>query len=500
MAMLFLGFSAGLPILLIFSSLSLWLREAGVERSAVTFFSWAALGYSFKFVWAPLVDKLPLPLLTRWLGRRRGWLLLAQIAIALSIVAMALVDPSNETRLTWMALAAVALGFSSATQDVVIDAYRIEAVESRIQGMMSASYIAGYRIGMIVAGAGALFLASGFGSTMASYSYQAWQWSYLIMALVMLVGMTTTLLISEPGAPNKTDKIAASYPYPTRDYLQLLLLFAFSVTAFVLVFFYSGALAGVVKQQLGNPLGLVNLLAFVIESLRLILAIFAAYSVARWGLALGVSNKDMVEMSYVAPVKDFFGQHGMKTALLLLALIGCYRMSDIVLGIISNVFYQDMSFSKQEIAWAVKTFGVMMAVLGGFLGGLLSMRYGVMRILFIGAVLSALTNLLFIALASAGHDLTLLYLVISADNLSAGLASAAFVAFLSSLTNVSFTAMQYALFSSLMTLLPKFLGGYSGTFVATMGYSNFFILTTLLGLPVLVLIVLAKKHLALEAR
>ncbi|MEH6358189.1 MAG: MFS transporter [Pseudomonadales bacterium] len=496
MAMLFLGFSAGLPILLIFSSLSLWLREAGVERSAVTFFSWAALGYSFKFVWAPLVDKLPLPLLTRWLGRRRGWLLLAQIAIAISIVAMALVDPSDETRLTWMALAAVALGFSSATQDVVIDAYRIEAVDSRVQGMMSASYIAGYRVGMIVAGAGALFLASGFGSTMESYSYQAWQWSYLIMALVMLVGMATTLAVSEPKVEEKAD----NYPYPTSDYLQLLLLFAFSVTAFALVFFYSGALATIIKQQLVSLIGLENLLAFVIESLRLVLAVFAAYSVAKIGLGLGVSNKDMVKMSYVAPVKNFFGQHGIKTALLLLALIGCYRMSDIVLGIISNVFYQDMSFSKQEIAWAVKTFGVMMAVLGGFLGGLLSMRYGVMRILFIGAILSALTNLLFIALASAGHDLTLLYLVISADNLSAGLASAAFVAFLSSLTNVSFTAMQYALFSSLMTLLPKFLGGYSGTFVATMGYSNFFILTTLLGLPVLVLIVLAKKHLALEVR
>lgn len=502
MAMLFLGFSAGLPILLIFSSLSLWLREAGVERSAVTFFSWAALGYSFKFVWAPLVDKLPLPVLSRWLGRRRGWLLLAQVAIALSIVAMALVDPSNETRLTWMALAAVCLGFSSATQDIVIDAYRIEAVDSRLQGMMSASYIAGYRVGMIVAGAGALFLASGFGSTVASYSYQAWQWSYLIMALVMLVGMMTTLLINEPGGQSqerdKTGNSAASYPYPTRDYLELLLLFAFSVSAFALVFFYSGTLTAVMKQQLADITGMANVLAFVIESLRLVLAVFTAYTMARVGLALGFSNKRMVEMSYVAPVKDFFAQHGVKTALLLLALIGCYRMSDIVLGIISNVFYQDMTFSKQEIAWAVKTFGVMMAVLGGFLGGLLSMRYGVMRILFVGAVLSALTNLLFIALASAGHDLTLLYLVISADNLSAGLASAAFVAFLSSLTNVSFTAMQYALFSSLMTLLPKFLGGYSGTFVATMGYSNFFILTTLLGLPVLFLIVLAKKHLVLE--
>jgi len=488
--MLFLGFSAGLPILLIFSSLSLWLREAGVDRSAVTFFSWAALGYSFKFVWAPLVDKIPLPFLSRYLGRRRGWLLLAQLAIILSIVAMALVDPANHANLTWMALAAVSLGFCSATQDIVIDAYRIEAVDSRLQGMMSASYIAGYRVGMIVAGAGALFLASGFGSTMEVYSYQAWQWSYLIMAAVMLVGMMTTLMVSEPQVNEE-----AAYPYPTRDYLELLLLFAVSVSVFALVFFLSAQPVTALKQAMGTDGPLAT---FVLESLRLMVAVAAAYATARMGLTIGVSNRQMVSMSYIEPIRDFFRQHGVKTSLLLLALIGSYRISDIVLGVISNVFYQDMAFSKDEIAWAVKTFGVIMAVLGGFLGGLLSMRYGVIRILLIGAILSALTNLLFIALASAGHDLGLLYLVISADNLSAGLASAAFVAFLSSLTNVSFTAMQYALFSSLMTLLPKFLGGYSGTFVSNMGYSNFFILTTLLGLPVLLLIVLARRCLQLE--
>ncbi|MCB1757288.1 MAG: MFS transporter, partial [Gammaproteobacteria bacterium] len=136
--MLFLGFSAGIPLLLIFSSLGLWLREAGIERSAVTFFSWAALGYSFKFVWAPLVDQLPLPLLTRWLGRRRGWMLLSQGSIVLAIVWMAMTDPAEGSRqLTLMALAAVLLGFSSATQDVVIDAYRIESAERKLQAMMS---------------------------------------------------------------------------------------------------------------------------------------------------------------------------------------------------------------------------------------------------------------------------------------------------------------------------------------------------------------------------
>jgi PAT family beta-lactamase induction signal transducer AmpG len=156
--MLFYGISAGLPLLLIFSSLSLWLREAGVDRAAVTYFSWAALGYSFKFVWAPLVDKLPLPILTRIFGRRRAWLLLSHIRIIVAILIMAFIDPSSDP-LALMAWAAVMLGFSSATQDVVIDAYRIESAEGDLQALMSSSYIAGYRIGMIIAGAGALFLA-----------------------------------------------------------------------------------------------------------------------------------------------------------------------------------------------------------------------------------------------------------------------------------------------------------------------------------------------------
>ncbi|MCB1757560.1 MAG: MFS transporter, partial [Gammaproteobacteria bacterium] len=187
-----------------------------------------------------------------------------------------------------------------------------------------------------------------------------------------------------------------------------------------------------------------------------------------------------------------------KLAWLLLALIAFYRISDIVLGVISNVFFQDLGFSKTEIAGIVKTFGLFMTIAGGFLGGLLSVRYGVMRILFLGAVLSALTNLLFSWLATLGHNITMLYVVISADNLSAGLASAAFIAFLSSLTNISFTAVQYAIFSSLMTLFPKLLGGYSGSMVDNLGYPSFFTLTALMGLPVLLLITVAGKHLQIR--
>ncbi len=489
--MLVLGFSAGIPLLLIFSSLSLWLREAGIERSAVTFFSWAALGYSFKFVWAPLVDTLPLPVLTRRLGRRRGWMLLAQCSIIAAIIGMALIDPaSGRFSLTLMALAAVLLGFSSATQDIVIDAYRIESADPSLQAMMSSTYIVGYRIGMLVSGAGALFLASAFGSAKGAYQYQAWQWSYFMMATTMLVGVVATIVISEPVA-NRTSSASRS----TREYMGLLIMFVASVTGFIMVFYATAELAEDTTNLLAAIVGAKPFAGFMVETARVSVGLMVAWVVATLLIRAGVASQDMMAETYIAPAKDFFGRYGLKSAFLLLALVGMYRISDIVLGVIANVFYQDMGFTKPEIAGVVKTFGLFMTIAGGFLGGILSVRYGVIRILFLGALLSATTNLLFVLLASRGHDLSMLYLVISADNLSAGLASTAFVAFLSSLTNIKFTAMQYAIFSSLMTLFPKILGGYSGTIVDSLGYSSFFLLTACLGLPVLALIWQARNYL-----
>lgn len=487
LTMLFLGISAGIPLLLIFSSLSLWLREAGVERSAVTYFSWAALGYSFKFVWAPLLDVLPLPVLHNLLGRRRSWLLLSQGMIMLAIVLMALVNPAEHS-LGLMAAAAVLLGFSAATQDVVIDAFRIESAETRLQAMMSASYIAGYRIGMLLAGAGALYLASYFGSETQSYNYEAWRHTYFAMAGLMLIGVFTTLFSEEPEI-NKQREVALK-----RDYLGLLLAFTLAISGFVLTFYLTINWAADFRQQLISWVNNGPLVATVVELMRLVLATAVAVVIAKLLIAAGLVQQKTLHRSYVEPVQDFFQRYGLSMALLLLALIGLYRISDIVLGVIANVFYQDMGFTKSEIATVVKTFGLFMTILGGFLGGLLALRYGVMRILFLGAVLSAATNLLFMLLAQMGNDIVMLYIVISADNLSAGLASAAFIAFLSSLTNISFTAVQYAIFSSLMTLLPKVLGGYSGSMVETMGYENFFLFTALLGLPVLVLIAWAGRH------
>ena len=176
-----------------------------------------------------------------------------------------------------------------------------------------------------------------------------------------------------------------------------------------------------------------------------------------------------------------------------MALIATYRISDVVMGIMANPFYVDMGYTKLEVANVTKVFGVIMTLVGAFVGGVLSMRLGVMRVLMLGAALSAVSNLLFAWLGSRGHDLTALIWVISADNLSSGIASAAFIAYLSSLTNVNYSATQYALFSSMMLLLPKFLAGYSGVYVDAFGYSHFFIATALLGVPVLLLVWLAGR-------
>jgi len=483
-SMLFLGFSAGIPLLLIFSSLSLWLGEAGVEKSTVTYFSWAALAYSFKFLWAPLVDQLPLPFLTRKLGRRRSWLVFSQGLVIIAILWMANIDPSqSESHLSYMAMAVVMLGFSSATQDTVIDAYRIEVAEVNLQSLMASTYIAGYRIGMITAGAGALILAEILGSSKQSYLYEAWQWTYFIMAAVMLIGVATSLYISEP----KSNTIFKR-EYSNMQYLRFLLLFVIGVLVFILSYRYLSDSAEFFKQTLTNQLGNKTLATSLVEMLRLIISLLlAAFSLKLVALS-PIYEQQLVDRSFIQPVSDFFNRYGLKSAILILVLVGFYRISDIVLGVISYVFYQDMGFSKIEIAAASKTFGLIMTIIGGFLGGILSASFGVMRILWLGAVLVIVTNLLYVLLAQSGHDLTMLYLVISADNLSGGLASTAFIAYLASLTNVKFTAVQYAIFSSLMTLIPKAIGGYSGSMVANMGYENFFYLASAMGVPVLVIL------------
>lgn len=490
--MLLLGFSAGLPILLIFSSLSLWLVQAGIEKSAVTYFSWAALGYSFKFVWAPLVDSLPIPFLTRLLGLRRSWLLVSQLSIVAAILTMASTNPAVENQLIYMALGAVLLGFSSATQDISIDAYRIESVSADMQAIVSSGYMAGYRLGMIVAGAGALYLASYFGTTKEAYVYESWRYTYQIMSLFMLVGICATFLISEPIKREK------AFSYEPIEYLGLLFAFSMAVCAFIACFVLTSDMSYSLKNYIAELINNKSLAGFLIELFRLALAISVAVLIAKLLIKTRWVSSELIENSYVSPIRQFFEDYGTSTALLLLALIGLYRISDIVLGVIANVFYQDMGFSLDEIATAVKFFGLVMTLLGGFLGGIFAMKYGVMKVLFAGALLVVVTNLMFILLFYTGHNLPILYLVVSMDNLVAGISSAAFIAFLSSLVNVQFTAMQYAIFSSLMTLIPKALAGYSGSIVDSLGYVPFFIIASCIGLPILVLVYLANKKLKLH--
>ncbi len=485
-ALFFLGFAAGLPYFLIFSTLSLWLREAGIERGAVTFFSWAALGYSFKFFWSPLVDMLPLPILTKILGRRRGWLFFAQMMIIASIALMAAMNPAaGSTALFSMALAAVLLGFSAATQDIVIDAYRIECAPEEMQALLSSMYIAGYRVGMLVSGAGALAFAAYLGTSAENYDYFAWQKTYLLMAAAMGIGLLTTLCIKEPERAE--ERGASSYPYSTKEYGKQVLLFLVCAALFALSFFYGGLF---LKALFGKFSGIT---AFLLEMFRFLFSLAAAGTIAYGTVKKGLVNKEMVEKSYIEPIVDFFLRYGRNTALLLLLLIGFYRLSDIVLGVTANIFYLDMGFTKDNIAAISKTFGLAMTLTGGFLGGILSVRFGVYRILMAGAVLSSLTNLLFMILAGSEPNRHLLTLVIAADNLAGGIAVAAFTAFLSSLTNISFTAVQYAVFSSIMTLFPKLIGGYSGTMVKAFGYDTFFLLTAVMGIPVVVLVWLAGR-------
>lgn len=484
LALLFLGFSAGLPYLLIFSSLSIWLKEAGFDIKVITMFSWAMLGYSFKFVWAPLVDAIGLPILGKKLGHRRSWLLMAQLSIIASIFLLGSVEPNSETALNYMAFLAVLLGFSSATQDIVIDAYRIEIADVSLQSALSAVYTAGYRIGLITAGAGALFLADFFGSNQeVGYHYEAWRNTYYIMSGCMGIGVITTLLIAEPK------QNIQRYQRSNKDYIHLFVLFLAGVSVFILTF---SGIGQIMPAKIDSPL-----LKFFVEFFKLLSSVGASVLVGFALVKSNIINKQVATEVWIDPIRDFFVRYG-KRAILLLLLIGLYRISDIVAGTTSNLFYIDLGFSKTEIAWAVKTLGMWLAILGGFLGGLFAERFHIMKAMMIGAILASASNLLFVWLSMQGHNMPAMYTAVILDNLASGLAQGVFIAFLSALTNIRFTAVQYAILSSLMTLIPKVLGGYAGGIVEQVGFGSFYLITAIMGLPVLLLIYLVEKKVMLS--
>jgi MFS transporter, PAT family, beta-lactamase induction signal transducer AmpG len=479
LVLLLLGFAAGLPYMLVFSTLSVWLREAGVARETIGFASLIGLAYAFKWVWSPLLDQWRLPLLGR-MGRRRSWLVLSQVLIACGLAGMALCDP--QTHLTWLIALAVLVAFASATQDIAIDAYRLEIVEQTRQAALAASYMAGYRIAALLATAGALYFAEGFGSTVLSYQHGAWAGTYLVFALLMLPGLLTSLWMREPAVPLKTQLAAARYGFSHQMISVLVLIVLLvSVPAMFTQFYYTD-FASLVRGEASLLDLLLEDRAFLRALLYTILTALCLSTMGRRGLA-----------PVLTPVNDFIVRYRWQ-ALLLLGLIATYRMSDTVMGVMANVFYIDQGFTKDQIASVSKLFGLVMTLLGAGIGGLLIVRFGILPILFIGGAASAATNLLFLMLADMGPHLQMLIVTISADNFSAGLATAAFVAYLSSLTNLKFSATQYALLSSIMLLLPRLIGGYSGVMVEKLGYAQFFLATALLGIPTLILIALQWRR------
>ncbi len=406
--MALLGFASGLPILLVFSSLSAWLSDASVSKATIGFASWIGLAYSIKYLWSPLVDKMPIPILTKTLGRRRSWMLVSQIAIVISILGMAYTDPAKNLAL--MIAFAVGLAFSSATQDITIDAFRIDSGKDEEQASMAALYVYGYRIAMLLAGAGVLWLAD---TGVTTYDYTAWKNAYMYMAFAILPCMITVLFLKEPST--------VTVPYK---------------------------------------------------------------NIREW-----------TQQAYINPFADFYNRYK-HSFILLILVIFTFRLSDILMGVMANPFYLDMGFSKSEIAGTVKIFGFWMTMAGLALGGILMVAFGLRNTMLLACGLSAGTNILFALLASVGNDIGLLAFVISADNISAGIATTSFVAYLSSLINKQFSATQYALLFTIATIVPKILAGYSGVIVESVGYSTFFIGTAVVGFPTLIFIYLSDKKMS----
>ena len=400
---LLLGFASGLPLLLSFGTLSAWLREADVERSAIGLFSLVGLPYALKPLWAPLMDGLRLPILTDMLGRRRGWMVLSQGMLMLAIGGLALSNPGDAPLL--MAGFAVLVAFFSASQDIVIDAYRIETLDEDEQGIGAAAVTYGYRAGMLVAGAGALILAD------------MWTWThaYLAMAVLVLVGTVTILLSPEP-------------PGPEGD----------------------------------------------------------AAPVSRKRRTLGQWLADFV----VAPFLEFATRPGW---LVILLFIVTFKLGDAFLSIMTNPFYIDLGFTKTEIAEVTKLFGLIALAVGLFIGGLLIRWTGLLNALLISGVLQAASNFVFAYQVVAGNDVGVLTITIAVENVTGGMGTAAFVAYLSSLTNTAFTATQYALLSAFMAFGRTLLSSPSGYLVDFVGWFDFFILSVGVAVPGLILLLVLMR-------
>ena len=464
MAMLLLGFASGLPNLLVYDTLSAWLRDDGITLEVIGFFALATLTYALKFIWAPLIDRTEIPLLGRWLGHRRSWMLATQGFI---ILGLWLISGSNpQTQLAAMAVFAVAVGFFGATQDIAIDAWRIEVADDSRQGAMAAAYQLGWRVAQIAAGFIPLALAQIYN----------WNLSYAVMAALMGFGVLGVLM-----APRERKHVIRTIPVadiPSRPWLErfewvirlglivvaaLIICTGLTDKADAFLWAFNGVLPSVAEttvdgwMEAGGLIGVLTQFAWVIGGFGVL--VFACLPVPRFRTRPGAC----LASSFGGPLIDFFLRFG-KLAGPILALICLYRLADFVLNIM-NPFYIDLGFSLIEIGEVRKLFGVVAMSLGVFVGGWSVARFGLIRTMVIGAFMSPISNLVFAWLATQGHDLTALFIAIGVDNLASGFAGTALIAYMSSLTSIGFTATQYALFSSLYALPGKLLASQSGKIV-----------------------------------
>lgn len=465
LVMLFLGAAAGLPFFLIFDTLSAWLRQSDLSLQDITVFALATLSYALKFVWAPVVDRVKIPILHGLLGQRRSWMALMQVLIVLGLWLIAGSDPA--LNLGQVALLAAMVGLFGATQDIAIDAWRIEVVDEAFYGTMAAAYQWGYRIAMITAGALPLVLADAYG----------WNLSYAVMAGCMLIAVAATLLAPREKAQRpRIDLTADMIPHPAREAfewggrLALILLGALLAG--------SGLAANATFLNIG--FGLFGQSAEGAEAFKAVwesrqTGIFIQFPAVLAGLGLialacvplpGRPTRPGVYLrrAYGEPLGNFFARFSLKFGLLILALICMYRLSDFVLNLM-NPFYIDLGFSLTQIAEVRKVYGVVASLVGISVGAWSVTRFGILRTMVIGVFASPLSNLVFIGLATQGPSMAALYGAITIDNFATGYAGTALIVYMSSLTATGFTATQYALFSSLYAIVGKIVASQSGRIV-----------------------------------
>lgn len=470
-AVLFMGFSSGLPLALTAGTLQVWQTRAGVDLATIGFFALVGVVYSLKFIWAPFMDRIALPWPLGRLGRRRGWAILTQIGLAVSILFLGASDPAIDPTLT--AVFAVFVAFCSASQDVVVDAYRIELLDDAQQGAGAAMTQWGYRGGMLASGAGALWL-HGDGDGL------SWFGVYLVMASLVSVGIVTVLMTREPS--DRRRLFSSSTGADTKGwYAAVLLLIALgAVGSFLAVKYWLFGGVTIAGWARWSP----NISAIAAAAAVPVALILAMPKPASPTSTYGQLHS-WLDQSVIAPFRDVARHQGWGLILLFVVL---FKLGDAFAGVMANPFYVQVGFTDVEIASVSKVFGVIATLVGVLIGGLLIVRVGLFKSLLIGGVLQMLSNLMFAVQAEVGHDVNFLMLTIGLENLSGGIGSAAFVAYLSGLCNVAFTGTQYALLTSLAAIGRTVLSSPGGQVAEAVGWFDFFLLSTVLAAPGLLLL------------